>query len=223
VKKLLYLAVFAGGLVVASSASAQQAITCSTNAQSLTGDPGTEITVTCPAGCTSASVWGTGTYSDDSGVCTAAIHAGALTTAGGTVRVQIAAGLSSYPPSTANGVTTSSWGSWGRSFVFVSSSATPVTLACGQNAQSLTGGPGTAFLATCPAGCGSATVWGTNPYSDDSGMCTAAIHAGVITNAGGTFNLSITAGQSAYPASTANGVTTSTWGSWGRSFSVSAR
>lgn len=220
-KKLSLFACFLVGVVVASSASAQQAITCSTNAQSLSGDPGTEITVTCPAGCTSASVWGTGTYSDDSGVCTAAIHAGALTSAGGTVRIRIAPGESSYPASTANGVSTSSWGSWGRSFVFIPSSAQAVTLACGQNAQSLSGGPGTTFQATCPAGCGTATVWGTNPYSDDSGICTAAIHAGAISNGGGTFTMTITGGQSAYPASTANGITTSTWGSWGRSFSIS--
>lgn len=218
-KFVLSVCLFAGGLV-ASSASAQQVITCSTNAQSLSGDPGTELTVTCPPGCTSASVWGTGTYSDDSGVCTAAIHAGALTSAGGTVRIRIAPGESSYPASTANGVTTSTWGSWGRSFVFVPSAANAVTLTCGQNAQSLDGGTGTTFQATCPAGCGSATVWGTNPYSDDSAICTAAIHAGAISNGGGTFTVTITDGQSAYPASTANGVTTSTWGSWGRSFSI---
>lgn len=219
---IMFMRVFAALAVVALSSTAafaQQAITCSTNAQSIAGDAGTQIAVTCPAGCTSGSVWGTGTYSDDSYVCTAAIHAGALTSAGGVTTVQIAAGLSSYPASTQNGVTTSSWGSWGRSFVFVTG-ATAVTSSCSQNAQSLTGGPGTAFRVTCPSGCTTSSVWGTNPYSDDSGICTAAVHAGVIPAGGGTFNLTISPGLSGYPSSSANGVTTSTWGSWGRSFTL---
>jgi hypothetical protein len=93
-----------------------QAIECGTNAQGLTGDPGATHFVLCPAGC-SNTIWGTGVYSDDSSVCTAAIHAGALNASmGGVVNVTIAPGQAEYPASTANGVASSAWGSWGRSF-----------------------------------------------------------------------------------------------------------
>jgi hypothetical protein len=91
----------------ASVALAQQAVDCSTVATSLPGNPGTEITIACPANCTSGSVWGTSPYSDDSAVCVAAIHAGALTSAGGTTTIAIVPGQDSYPSSSANGITTS--------------------------------------------------------------------------------------------------------------------
>jgi hypothetical protein len=206
----------------AASAHAQTAVQCGQSAQTLPGDAGTRHTVTCPAGCATGSVWGTGTYSDDSSVCMAAIHAGALTSAGGTVSLEIAPGLSEYPPSTANGVTTSRWGAWGRSFRFVTEGAV-VQLTCSQSAQTLTGDPGATHTVTCPNGCTSGSVWGTSPYSDDSSVCRAAQHAGIISASGGTFQVTIAAGLSSYPAGTANGVTTSSWGSWGRSFTVRAR
>ena len=203
----------------ASMALAQQAVDCSTAVTALPGNPGTEITVTCPANCTGGSVWGTSPYTDDSSVCTAAIHAGALTAAGGTTTIAIVPGQSTYPSGYANGVTTSSWGSWGRGFVFQTAA---VQLTCGQNAQSLAGDPGRTYLVNCPANCTSSTIWGASVYSDDSAVCTAAIHAGVLTAAGGRTVVTIAPGQASYPATTSNGVTSSSWGSWGRSFTVSA-
>ena len=63
------------------------------------------------------TVWGTDTYSDDSSVCAAAVHAGAITFAGGSVTVEMRSGLDSYSGSTRNGVGTQDWGSWSGSFV----------------------------------------------------------------------------------------------------------
>lgn len=220
--RMFLVAAAALGLCAFTSvASAQTTLACAQNAQTLTGGTGTAMLVSCPAGCNSGSVWGSGIYSDDSSICMAAIHAGVFdASTGGTFTVTIEAGQSSYPPSTANGVTTSSWGSWGRSFT-VSAGGAPQTLVCGQNAQSISGGPGTVVRLTCPAGCNSGSVWGTGTYSDDSSICMAAIHAGVIpAAAGGTITVTIAPGQPAYPPSTANGVTTSSWGTWGRSFVV---
>lgn len=212
------LGIAAAVLSFGALANAQTTLSCTQNAQTLEGGSGTTISVTCPAGCSSSgSVWGTGTYSDDSSICKAAIHAGVITDAGGSFDVTIADGLSSYPSSTQNGVTTSSWGSWSRSFTVSSGGA--VALACGQNAQTLDGGPGTTIQATCPAGCDSSgSVWGTGTYSDDSSICKAAIHAGVITSAGGSVSVNIVGGLDSYTGSTQNGVTTSNWGSWSRSF-----
>jgi len=64
------------------------------------------------------------------------------------------------------------------------------------------------------------TVWGTDVYTDDSDVATAAVHAGVIAvGETKTVTVSILAGQSSYSASTRNGVTTSAWPSWGGSYS----
>jgi hypothetical protein len=198
--------------------------TCSDTAQLLPGDPGAAYNVSCPSGCTTSSVWGAGTYSDDSAICTAAIHAGSLGASGGTVQVVITGGLASYPSTFSNGITSSSWGSWHRSFYFGESvggqAALPIT--CGDNAQALAGEPGSSVVVACPASCNS-SIWGTGIYSDDSSVCTAAVHAGVLTwGYGGNVLVTIMPGQANYPPSTQFGITSSSWGSWGRSFAVTA-
>ena len=72
---------------------------------------------------------------------------------------------------------------------------------------------------SCPAGAtASGSVWGSGPYTGDSAICRAAVHAGVIGAQGGVVNLTQAPGQDAYEASVANGVTTSGWGSYGDSF-----
>ena len=92
-------------------------LTCEANGQSLPGDPGATHLVTCPSSCNTATIWGTDVYSDDSAVCMAAIHAGAISLEmGGTVLVTIADGLDSYASSTENGISSSDWGAWTRSF-----------------------------------------------------------------------------------------------------------
>jgi hypothetical protein len=64
-------------------------------------------------------VWGTDVYTDDSSVCTAAVHAGLITLAGGgTVTAEIRPGQSSYKGSTRNGITSSPYASWLGSFIF---------------------------------------------------------------------------------------------------------
>lgn len=62
----------------------------------------------------------------------------------------------------------------------------------------------------CPAGCANAeyAVFGTTSYRGDSNICAAAIHAGVILNdVGGEITLLKTEGQSFYPGSIRNGIT----------------
>ncbi len=72
---------------------------------------------------------------------------------------------------------------------------------------------------SCPAGAtGSGSVWGSGPYTGDSAICRAAVHAGVIGASGGVVNLVQAPGQDSYQASVVNGVTTSGWGSYGDSF-----
>lgn len=190
-------------------------LTCSTPGQDLEGDAGTVLSVTCPADCTSGSLWGTDTYTDDSSVCTAAIHAGALDENGGTVDVFILDGQDEYPSSEQNGISSSDWGSWGRSFGFGSSA---FALSCDDS--TIEGAePGDTFQVSCPAACDAGSIWGTNVYTDDSTICTAAAHAGVIAQSdGGEFTLAYIGGQEEYPASEQNEISSSDWGSWDLSF-----
>lgn len=70
-----------------------------------------------------AYVFGTGTYSDDSIVCLAAVHAGIITLGGGgEVTIVILPGQYTYNGSLQNGVTTRDWlEAWWGSFAFVDS------------------------------------------------------------------------------------------------------
>jgi len=89
-------------------------ITWSTSLAGGTDPVGAQLSYFCPP-----NGWGTDVYSDDSSVCTAAVHAGAITFNGGVVRIVVQAGQTQYVGSERNGVTTSSYGTWGRSFTFV--------------------------------------------------------------------------------------------------------
>ncbi|QSQ25660.1 protease B [Pyxidicoccus parkwayensis] len=78
---------------------------------------------------------------------------------------------------------------------------------------------GTQIACNCDAVSGGA-VWGTDLYTDDSNACVAAVHAGAIPASGGKVIVTIQPGQSSYTGSTRNGITTSSYGAWGGSFSV---
>ena len=58
-----------------------------------------------------SSVWGTGSYTTDSDLATAAVHAGVLAiNETGIVKIKIKADVGGYTGSTANGVTSGNWG-----------------------------------------------------------------------------------------------------------------
>ena len=80
---------------------------------------------------------------------------------------------------------------------------------------------GERFDYDCPAGGMLRLVWGTDVYTDDSSVCTAGVHVGVITlEEGGPVTIEIRPGQETYEASERNGVTTLEYPSWGGSFVV---
>ncbi|XP_013418924.1 fibropellin-1 [Lingula anatina] len=77
-------------------------------------------TVSCPSGCiNSGSIWGTGDYTGDSALCRSAIHDGRIPESGGVATAIGLGALQSYVGSTQNGITTSSYGSYGSSFRFI--------------------------------------------------------------------------------------------------------
>jgi len=80
---------------------------------------------------------------------------------------------------------------------------------------------GNSFRYTCPpvASVDGFSVWGSGVYTDDSSVCAAAVHAGLIDPAaGGTARITITPGQDAYVASTAHGVASEAYATWPASF-----
>jgi len=80
---------------------------------------------------------------------------------------------------------------------------------------------GEQFEYECPAGGEPDTVWGTDVYTDDSSVCTAAVHVGLITlEEGGTVTIEIRPGEDAYEASERNGIETSPYPAWGGSFVI---
>ncbi|MEC9396503.1 MAG: LCCL domain-containing protein, partial [Myxococcota bacterium] len=85
---------------------------------------GEAIEVTCK--CTkeaaeSGPLWGTGTYTTDSSICKAAVHAGVIKAEeGGEVTVKGMEGCETYTGTEANGLTSSNWGSYQGSFFFPS-------------------------------------------------------------------------------------------------------
>lgn len=90
------------------------------SAQSYRGQIGKQLAVTCEPGFSLASVWGTDVYTDDSDICSAAVHAGMISQAGGgTVVIAIAEGQPGYVGSERNGVTSSDWSAWPGGYYFV--------------------------------------------------------------------------------------------------------
>lgn len=168
---------------------------------------------TCGPGPHGAPVWGSGPYTADSDLCTAAQHAGVLPEGGGSVLAMSVTPPDSYAGTVANGVTTADWGTYDRAFEFLG--AEP-----GQAGLPLCRSFGEAAEVTCLCGPGSAAgaVWGSGPYTADSDICTAALHAGAIGPEGGPVTAVGFPGQESYPGSSANGVMTSDWGSYGASF-----
>jgi hypothetical protein len=110
----------AGGAPVAAERTDP---TWTLNAVEFRGQDGRRIAVTCAPNGTFGTVWGSGPYTDDSSICTAAVHGGLITQAtGGRVVVEIRPGEPTYLGTQANGVTTADYGSWSGSYVLVASS-----------------------------------------------------------------------------------------------------
>jgi len=92
-----------------------------TDATEFRGRNGQKFTFACGGNGKTDGIWGTGLYTDDSSICTAAVHSGLITMSkGGTVTIEIAPGAASYTGSAQGGVTSADYGAWGGSFKFVS-------------------------------------------------------------------------------------------------------
>ena len=73
---------------------------------------------------------------------------------------------------------------------------------------------GQVFAFSCPTAPQNrvdAPVWGTDTYTVNSGLCQAAVHAGVITSDGGLINVELTAEESDYQGSARFGVSSKSY------------
>jgi hypothetical protein len=82
---------------------------------------------------------------------------------------------------------------------------------------------GTSITCECSAAdTRTGTVWGSTFYTSDSNVCRAGLHAGMITEKGGQLTFTMRAGQPWYTGTRAFGVTTSSYGAYGQSFTFGA-
>jgi LCCL domain len=188
-------------------------------------DPGKRLTFVCPGtDGASATVFGTDTYTADSGVGAAAIHAGVLKRGvPGIVTIVMGSGANSFLGSKRNDVTTRDYQAWPYSYTFVTDTALSTiswTTVWNQVPMEFTG----PISVVCPpGGTTERSIYGTDVYITDSAICVAAVHAGVITLEGGG---AVTARRadplSAYPGGERHNVTSLSWSNWPDAFTVSA-
>lgn len=87
------------------------------------------------------------------------------------------------------------------------------------NASSLNSKDGETLTLQCSPGGTARSVWGSDIYTSDSSICTAAVHSGLITyQQGGTVTVELRPGRTIYGCSERNGVVTSPYGTYQQSF-----
>jgi hypothetical protein len=213
---------------------------CRKQARAVEAEENASRLVRCPPGCAEqpGPVWGTDIYTDDSAVCPALIHAGVLPGTGGIASITFVRGLRAYVASEQNGIRSVSYGPWRRSFYGQAldeerRASTPapdlpmdgaVRVDCSHRGNLAGSKPGDQLRVVCPAGCDQAVyhVWGSGPYTGDSSICAAAIHAGVIPGDGGAVQVTLVPGAKGYAATDQHGIKTGKWGAYGTSFTVAA-
>lgn len=88
-------------------------------------------------------------------------------------------------------------------------------------ASGFKGEPGQTYKFRCPEEGTENYIWGSDVYTHDSSICTAAIHAGKINLAqGGVVTIEIRPGRLTYGSTVRNGVKSKTYGEHPRSFAI---
>jgi hypothetical protein len=189
--------------------------------------PGTVIYVQVTGRAAGAKLWGTDIYTSDSDLTGAVVHTGILSDGQtGIVKVTILPGQQSYVGSNRHNVVSLSFGSWAMSY-----SLEPVTQSYDRVVRMILD-PGSAdhipnvttgnsYVVWVTGSADQRSVWGTDIYTSDSPFATAAVHAGILkVGESGPVIVHVLEGQSHYEGSTRNGVTTKSFGSYGRSYSL---
>jgi outer membrane protein OmpA-like peptidoglycan-associated protein len=199
------------------------------------------LTCGCSADAVKAgNVRGANPYYDQSSLCRAAVHAGAIGPQGGQIVIQPEK-APFFPAVPRNGVAADSWGQgMGFRIVVAAQPATPKPPAVGGATTGTAPAQATGMtLDVCPSNYGSfpddappltcgcdatsvkkGNIRGANPYYYQSSLCRAALHAGAIGPEGGQIVVQPKKAPF-FPAVTRNGVAADSWGQ-GKGFSVGA-
>ncbi len=219
------------------NAQEQQEIEWSVSATEWRSQTGKVFNVYCvPGGVRAGVLWGLDVYTDDSSICLAAVHSLATfdVPRGGTVYFRMEPGQEGYNADRRRGVQSQTWAAWPSGFRVIAgvpgkrlsqiSDSTPVEITWTTSARHLRGNDGAQRVMFCPRDGNSQTVWGTSIYADDSSICAAAVHAGLITFAkGGSVTLQVEAGREGYKGTKKHGVSSLPWEKWDGSFTFPKR
>jgi len=207
-------------LLVSNTALAQQPLIVAddgTNALAFRNKSGKVATFICPSRLTlKGEVWGTDVYMDESRICSAAVHAGALIRGtSGQVTIVMGGDAQSLQGTQRNGIESWSYGPWSSTYSFIKN---------GEDAQidwyttydRVPDDFNSPLTVVCPPkGNTDSYVWGTDVYSASSAICLSAVHAGAITlDAGGRVTLTLQPKQDLFVASLRNGISTRAWTDW---------
>jgi hypothetical protein len=219
-------------------------ISWDTSAGGFQGEAGRTYRFRCPSDGTAQAIWGSDIYTDDSSICTAAVHAGIISIErGGVVTIEIRPGRSTYGSTTRHGIKSNNFGEYQRSFVFNSPGTTQdgrnpsgrnsrpdsdndetadvTPISWDTSAGGFQGEAGRTYRFRCPSDGTAQAIWGSDIYTDDSSICTAAVHAGIISRArGGEVTIEFRPGRSTYGSTTRHGIKSNNFGEYQRSFVV---
>lgn len=175
----------------------------------------------CKASDPLGTLYGSGPFSSDSSICKAARYLGEIGDKGGVVTVSATSGCAAYHGGTANGVTSLAWSAHKASFYFPAKGGAACT-ACPNTFKDI---PDVDKLLSFDCTCGAKLpegggLYGTGIYTTDSSICLAAKHSGVIKGVSGLITVKKAPGCGSYKGTTANGVTSSSWASYPKSFYV---
>lgn len=175
---------------------------------------------------TGGYVYGTGIYTIDSNIAMAAVHSGVLKSGeSGIIKLTILGPQTSFTKSTKNGITSYTYGNYGSSYKVERAVLEP------KIDSEILQDPGTlhAFRGKIGktikfelTGSSKGTVWGTDIYTDDSELATAAVHAGILKDGEkGVVMVTILEGKNRYKSTLQHGVTSKQWDGWVGSYRVS--
>lgn len=103
-----------------------------------------------------------------------------------------------------------------------SQSSTTFTLGSGNATVTATYTSASSYYDVLVTGASTGAVWGSGPYTDDSNLAVAAVHAGLLqVNQSAVIRVTDTGPQSSFTGTTANGVMTYNYGYWPGSFTLS--
>jgi len=171
-----------------------------------------------------ALVFGTDIYHPLSSICKAASHAGVIKPERrGSLVLEIVRGAVAYNGSPGiDGTNSANFGGSDRSFR-IARAPKLMKIDCRTRANENKIGYailGSKFVVSCPKNCSrtSTQIFGNIVYSDDSSICVAAIHYGMISDLGGEVSFVIESGRTNYPRTKGFGILSLEKGSHVRSF-----